>query len=59
MQAAIEEFAGNAAGFKILAGPSPDPAAKQAAFHAFQDLYDPTRAAVDAFGASRAAGAPT
>ena len=42
----IEEFAGNA--LKILAGPSPDPNAKQAAFQAFKDLYDPTRAAVDA-----------
>jgi cytochrome P450 len=44
--AAVEEFA--ATGLKILAGPSPDPAAKQAAFQAFKDLYNPTRAAVDA-----------
>jgi cytochrome P450 len=42
----METFASNA--LKILAGPSPEPGAKQAAFQAFKDLYDPTRAAVDA-----------
>jgi cytochrome P450 len=44
--AAQEEFA--SLGLKILAGPSPDPAAKAAAFQAFKDLYGPTLAAVEA-----------
>lgn len=44
--AAVEEFAASA--LKILGGPSPDPAAKLAAFQGFKDLYEPTLAAVKA-----------
>lgn len=42
---AIQAFAATA--LKILAGPSPDPATKAAAFQAFQDLYEPTLRAVE------------
>ncbi len=52
--AAVEDFA--ATGLKILAGPSPDPAAKLAAVQAFKDLYAPTRAAVEARRKEGAAG---
>ncbi|MDB5454862.1 MAG: cytochrome [Caulobacter sp.] len=53
--AALETFATKA--LKVLGGMANDPEAKRAAFQAFQDLYDPTLAAVQARRASGAEGA--
>ena len=53
--AALETFATKA--LKVLGGMANDPEAKRAAFQAFQELYDPTFAAVQARRASGAEGA--
>ncbi|CAN5255310.1 monooxygenase YjiB [soil metagenome] len=53
--AALETFATKA--LKVLGGMADDPEAKRAAFQAFQELYDPTLAAVQARRASGAEGA--
>ncbi|PIB89867.1 cytochrome P450 [Caulobacter sp. FWC2] len=53
--AALEAFATKA--LKVLGGMANDPEAKRAAFQAFQELYDPTLAAVQARRASGAEGA--
>ena len=53
--AALETFATKA--LKVLGGMANDPEAKRAAFQAFQELYDPTLAAVQARRASGAEGA--
>lgn len=42
---AVETFGAKA--LQVLGGMSGDPEAKQLAFHAFQDLYEPTRIAVE------------
>lgn len=52
--AALETFATKA--LKVLGGMANDPEAKRAAFQAFQELYDPTLAAVQARRASGAEG---
>ncbi|OYX57645.1 MAG: cytochrome [Brevundimonas subvibrioides] len=51
---ALETFATKA--LKVLGGMANDPEAKRAAFQAFQELYDPTLAAVQARRASGAEG---
>ncbi|OYX89579.1 MAG: cytochrome, partial [Caulobacter sp. 35-67-4] len=53
--AALETFATKA--LKVLGGMANDPEAKRAAFQAFQELYDPTLAAVQARRTSGAEGA--
>jgi cytochrome P450 len=53
--AALELFASKA--LKVLGGMANDPEAKRAAFQAFQELYDPTLAAVQARRESGATGA--